>query len=206
MKPRELKILLGAIVVIGMAFIIVGIQEAYSATGKTTQQIIQFNTFDFDGSSSLVSNRSYYVGGGPQFHLTDITGITVEALAIHPPADFNGSLSNVYFAVWESEPQPGSTPDQLIQANTLPVNHTATSNYLFFQLLSDEPLANLAPGSSWAGEFIYYYKIPENVSLLDAGTVAFTGGIAIALLASYKLVKTGRRAPHASHKDSTQVP
>lgn len=188
LKLKELKILLKAAVVLGIVLIFVGVRVMYSGNEKMDEQRISFNTFRFDGSSSLVSGKSYFLEGGPQFYLDP--GDTVEVRAIHPPSDFNGSLSNVYFAVWESTPQPGQSPDQLIQASSLPATHIAEHNYVFFQLLSDEPLDNLAPGSSWTADFVYPYKIPRNVGLVVTGTVALASGITTVALASYRLVKT----------------
>lgn len=193
LKLKKLKILLKAAVVLGIVLIFVGVRVIYSGNEKMDEQKILFNTFRFEGSSSLVSGKSYYLAsgqGGPQFYLGP--GDTVEVKAIHPPSDFNGSLSNVYFAVWESTPQPGQTPDQLMQASSLPATHIAQHNYVLFQLLSDEPLENLAPGSSWAADFIYPYKIPRNVGLTVIGTVALVSGISTVALASYRLVKTNQ--------------
>jgi hypothetical protein len=190
LKPKELRILLAAAVVLGAVLIVWGAQMMQSGTERTVQQTIQFKTFQFNGSSSVVSGKSYYTGGGPQFHLDP--GDTVEVTGVHPPAGFNGSLSNLYFAVWESTPQPGSTPDDLIRASTLPATYTTRGNYVFFQLLSDEPLQDLAPRSSWTGDFVYLYRIPGNIGLFVTGMVALASGITIVVLMSITLMKTSK--------------
>lgn len=171
-----------------MVLIIVGASLVYSSNERMAQQAILFEAFRFDGSLSLVSGKSCYVGGGPQFHID--VGDTVEVSDIHPPAGFNGSLQNVYFAVWESPPQPGSSPNELIRADTLPVTHVAKSNYVFFQLVSIEPLQDLAQGSSWKGDFVYPYRIPENTGLLVSGILALTCGITTVVVAGYRLVNS----------------
>ena len=196
MKLKNSRVFFSAAVVLGQVLSIFGVWLMYTGAEKMHQQTIQFKTFRFDGSSSLVSGKSYYLGGGPQFYLD--SGDIVEARVLYPPSDFNGSLSNVYFAVWESAPQPGLMPDQLIQASTLPATHLARSNYLFFQLISDEPFENLAPGSSWTGDFVYSYKVSTNVGLTVTGIVTLACGIGMVALATYRL-RTGK-SPRARRK------
>lgn len=196
LKNPRTKILSTAIV-LGLALIIIGIWFTFPTTEKTYQHIIPCDSFSFDGSLGVVSGKSYYTGGGPQIYLEP--GDIIEASVIHPPADFNGSLSNVYFAVWESTPQTDQVPDQLIPLNTLPANQTAKSNYLFFQLISDEPLKNLAPKSTWTGDFIDHSHgtstLPQNAGVNVTGIVVSISGIAVVVFASYettRLFRTGK--------------
>jgi hypothetical protein len=203
LKLKKTTMLLIAAAALAIVLIIVGLQVMYSATEKAYQQTIQFENYRFDGSSSLVSGKSYYLGGGPQISLSP--GDTIEIRAIHPPAAFNGSLSHIYFAAWESTPENTSAPDQLIQATALPATHIVKTNQLFFQLISDESLQNLAPGYSWTADFAYPYKIPGNPRLFTTGTAAMAAGITIAVLASYRFVKTSKSPRARSVKPQSSV-
>jgi hypothetical protein len=200
LKLTELKTLLKVAVVLGVILIIAGASMIYLGTEKMDEQKILF-TFRFSTSSSVVSGKSYYPGGGPEFHLD--VGDTVEVRAVHPPSGFNGSLSNVYFAVWESAPEPGSIPDELMSVTTLPATHVAKSSYLFFQLLSDEPLQDLASNSDWTGDFVYAYRVPRNNGLQISGLVAVAGGMAVIVLASYRFVKPSKASHPRRGEEST---
>lgn len=190
-----MKILLKAAIVLGIVLVIVGIVVVFNGTEKTGQQKIVYNDFRFDGSSGLVLGRLYYLGGGePQFYPE--AGDTVEVRDVHPPTGFNGSLFNVYFAVWESAHESGSAPDELIKATDLPATLIATHGYMSFQLLSDGLLGDLASGSSWTVYFILPYTIPANAGPLAVGTAGLATGTAMITYASYRLVQA-RKSPRA---------
>jgi hypothetical protein len=191
LKQKNLKRVLVAVAVLGIVLIIVGFVVMQSGTEHTNQQRIPFSTFSFSGSTTLVSGVYYYVGGAQQFHIN--AGAAVEVLDIQPPAGFNGSLTNVYFAVWESAPQSGSSPDELIRASTLPATYVVKSGSWYFQLLSDESLQNLASGSFWTGDFVYSYKFVEDIGLLISGGAILASGIIVAILALYGLVRISKR-------------
>ena len=191
MKQKDLNKVLVAVGVLGIVLIIVGFMVMQSAIGRTSQLTIPFSTFSFSGSTILVSGVSYFVGGGPQFNVT--AGTAVEVLDIHPPAGFNGSLTNVYFAVWESAPQSGSSLEELIRASTLPTTYVVKSGSGYFQLLSDEPLQNLASGSSWAADFATSSKATENPALLISAAAILASGVIVVIVGIYRFVKTSER-------------
>lgn len=191
LKQKNLKRVLVAVAVLGIVLITVGFVVMRSGTERTKQQRIPFSTFSFSGSTTLVSGVSYYDGGAQQFHIN--AGAAVEVLDVQPPAGFNGSLTNVYFAVWESAPQSGSSPDELIRTSTLPATYAVKSGSWYFQLLSHEPLQNLASGSFWTGDFVYSYKFAEDIGLLISGGAILASGIIVAVLAIYGLVRISKR-------------
>ena len=196
MVEDEMKRILLAIAVFGVAAVVVGLAFIYLGTQKaevnTTEAVFSF------GSSFLhddTSNKTYLRGGN--YTIYNCSSDTLEIISIHPPALFNQSkLSNVYFAVWEGgikSDVSGNMPDKMIRADLISAQKpdaflfNLEANTVSVELLSNETYENLGSSSNWTADFVRIHTLPGNTEFMTLGIILPDVGIVIVLLMAFSL-------------------
>jgi len=135
------------------------------------------------------TNKTYQGAGSANIYQIPY-GDIIEILPIQTPNNFNGSIGNFYYLVWDGGEKanlPANKPTKMIRASELPQDYIPSNIQVSFEFVANNDNAtwNSIVSSnefSWYGNFVLYHTVSANPILFTLGVVVVICGLVSTLL------------------------
>ena len=222
-EVRQLQTRIIALAAIGILLIISGGFVSYYGTERGVGTTVHYSYLF--GSVLYVdysTNKTYQDGGGPDIDFIP-PGDVIEILPVQIPKDFNGSIKNFYYVVWDGGEKanlPGNQPTTMIPISELPQIYRPINSEVAFELVANpfntiyfdgivtswQPSNVSIPTGLWKGTFFEFHTVSANFILFFLGVMIMLFGITAILLAIRIPFKKARGTTTSGLTNASSIP